>query len=249
MILFFLSTTIVIFRPYWQISMYVVIYSIFCIFKNPSGFTWILGQNSDGAFLQILCVTLLVSGWTQCLFGNGRFWFRARPERFCNRRHSAAIPRIAKKRKRSSGPKDAFSGWTLIWENKMNGLFLRWLILTIAILITSYLMDGIQVAGFFSAFFAAAILGILNAFFRPVLLIITLPLNVLSLGLFTFVINAVLLMMVSGVIPGFKVAGFWSAVFGSLFISLISWFITSFINERGTFEYIELKRRGNNRWE
>ena len=131
----------------------------------------------------------------------------------------------------------------------MSGIFLRWLILTVAIIITAYLLDGIQISGFFSAFFAAAILSILNAFFRPVLLIITLPINILSLGLFTFVINAILLMMVSGVIPGFEVAGFWSAVFGSFFISLISWFITSFINERGTVEYIELKHRGNNRWE
>jgi len=131
----------------------------------------------------------------------------------------------------------------------MNGIIVRWLILTIAIIVTSYLLDGIQVSGFFSAFFAAAILGILNAFFRPFLLIITLPINILTLGFFTFVINAILLMMASGVIPGFEVAGFWSAVFGSLFISLISWFITSFINERGTVQYINLKHTEGNRWE
>ncbi|MBW1855754.1 MAG: phage holin family protein [Deltaproteobacteria bacterium] len=131
----------------------------------------------------------------------------------------------------------------------MNGIFVRWLILTIAIVVTSYLLDGIQVSGFFSAFFAAAILGILNAFFRQFLLIITLPINILTLGFFTFVINAILLMMASGVIPGFEVAGFWSAVFGSLFISLISWFITSFINERGTVQYIDLQHKGGNRWE
>ena len=94
----------------------------------------------------------------------------------------------------------------------MNGIIVRWLILTIAIIVTSYLLNGIQVSGFFSAFFAAAILGILNAFFRPFLLIITLPINILTLGFFTFVINAILLMMASGVIPGFEVAGFWSAV-------------------------------------
>ncbi len=70
------------------------------------------------------------------------------------------------------------------------GLLIRWLILTIAIFITAYLIDGIHVAGFFSAFFAAAILGLLNAFFRPILLILTLPINILSLGLFTFIINA-----------------------------------------------------------
>lgn len=131
----------------------------------------------------------------------------------------------------------------------MRGIFLRWLILTVAILITSYLLDGIYVRNFLSAFFAAAILGILNAFFRPVLFILTLPINVLSLGLFTFVINAIMLKMASGVISGFKVYGFWSAVFGSLLISLVSWVLTSFINERGTVHYIDLKKTGRNRWE
>jgi putative membrane protein len=131
----------------------------------------------------------------------------------------------------------------------MKGIVLRWLILTFAIIATSYLIDGIQVSGFLSAFFAAAILGILNAFFRPILLILTLPVNILSLGLFTFVINAMMLMMVSGVISGFKVYGFWSAVFGSLLISLVSWLLTSFISERGTVQYIDLKNVGGNRWE
>lgn len=131
----------------------------------------------------------------------------------------------------------------------MKGIFLRWLILTFAIIATSYLIDGIQVSGFLSAFFAAAILGILNAFFRPILLILTLPVNILSLGLFTFVINAIVLMMVSGVISGFEVYGFWSAVFGSLLISLVSWILTSFIGERGTVQYIDLKNVGGNRWE
>jgi len=125
----------------------------------------------------------------------------------------------------------------------------RWLILTFAIIATSYLIDGIQISGFLSAFFAAAILGILNAFFRPILLILTLPVNILSLGLFTFVINAIVLMMVSGVISGFNVDGFWSAVFGSLLISLVSWLLTSFISERGTVQYIDLKNVGGNRWE
>ncbi|MGD8981212.1 MAG: phage holin family protein [Desulfobacterales bacterium] len=131
----------------------------------------------------------------------------------------------------------------------MRGLFLRWLILTFSIIATSYLIDGIQVSGFLSAFSAAAILGILNAFFRPILLILTLPVNILSLGLFTFVINAIVLMMVSGVISGFEVYGFWSAMFGSLLISLVSWLLTSFISERGTVQYIDLKNVGGNRWE
>jgi putative membrane protein len=131
----------------------------------------------------------------------------------------------------------------------MNGIIIRWLTLTGAILITSYLLDGIQVSGFFSALFAAAILGILNAFFRPIALLLTLPINIMSLGLFTFLINAFMLKMASGVIPGFDVYGFWSAVFGSLLISLVSWLLNSFINERGRVTYIDLKRKGGNRWE
>ena len=131
----------------------------------------------------------------------------------------------------------------------MRGIFIRWLILTVAIIIASYLLEGICVSGFFSAFFAAAMLGILNAFFRPIIFILTLPINILTLGLFTFVINAIMLMIASGVISGFEVSGFWSAVFGSLLISIVSWILTSFINKRGTVKYIDLKNIGGNRWE
>ena len=131
----------------------------------------------------------------------------------------------------------------------MRGIFIRWVILTAAILFASYLIEGIEVRGFLSAFFAAAILGILNAFFRPILIILTLPINILSLGLFTFVINAMLLKMASGVISGFEVHGFWSAVFGSLLISLVSWLLSSFINDRGRMEVLDLKRKRGGRWE
>ena len=128
------------------------------------------------------------------------------------------------------------------------GIVLRWFMLTAAILLASYVVKGIEVQGFWSAFFAAAILGVLNAFFRPILIILTLPLNILTLGLFTFVINAFLLKMVSGVISGFEVQGFWPAVFGSIVISIVSWLLSSFVNERGRIEYIDLKKRGKDRW-
>lgn len=131
----------------------------------------------------------------------------------------------------------------------MKGVFVRWLTLTVAIIVASYLLDGIHVSGFFSAFFAAAVLGILNAFFRPIAIILTLPLNILTLGFFTFVINAVMLMMASGVIPGFEVYGFWSAVFGSFLISVVSWLLNSFISGQGEVEYIDLKHKGGNKWE
>ena len=131
----------------------------------------------------------------------------------------------------------------------MRGIALRWLTLTGAILVASYLMDGIHVSGFMSALGAAAILGILNAFFRPIALILTLPINILTLGLFTFVINAVMLKMASGVIDGFDVQGFWPAVFGALIISLVSWGLNIFISERGTVDIIDLHHRGGNRWQ
>ena len=131
----------------------------------------------------------------------------------------------------------------------MHGITIRWLTLTFAIIVTSYLLDGIQISGFWSALFAAAVLGVLNALFRPIILILTLPINILTMGLFTFVINALLLMMASGIISGFHVAGFWSAVFGAFLISVVSWLINGFIGERGTVEYIDLKHRGGNRWE
>ena len=130
----------------------------------------------------------------------------------------------------------------------MRGLGIRWLTLTGAILLASYLLNGIYVSGFFSALGAAAILGILNAFFRPIALLLTLPLNILTFGLFTFVINAVMLKMASGVISGFDVHGFWPAVFGSLLVSLVSWALNSLINEHGRVDVIDLRHTGGNRW-
>ena len=129
------------------------------------------------------------------------------------------------------------------------GLLVRWLILTAAITVAAYLINGIHVDGFLSAFFAAAILGVLNVFFRPILLILTLPINILTLGLFTFVINAVLLKMASGVISGFEVQGFWSAVWGALIISVVNWLLSAFITDRGTVGYTDLRRRSDGRWE
>ena len=129
------------------------------------------------------------------------------------------------------------------------GLFIRWLLLTVSIIVASYIIGGIYVENFFSAFLAAAILGILNAFFRPILLILTLPINILTLGLFTFLINALMLKMASGLIPGFHVYGFWAAVFGALVISVVNWMLTSFISDRGRVEYIDLERKDGDRWE
>ena len=133
----------------------------------------------------------------------------------------------------------------------MRGVLLRWFVLTAAVLIASWLLDGIHVTGLFPAFLAAATLGILNAFLRPLLILLTLPINILTLGLFTFLINALMLKIVSEVIPGFYVYGFWTAVLGALIIGTVSWLLNGFVGGRGRVErtsYIDLQKRGD-RWE
>lgn len=96
----------------------------------------------------------------------------------------------------------------------MNGLLLRWLVSTISLLLIGYLVPGIEVEGFVYALIAAAVLGVLNAIIRPVLIILTLPLTILTLGLFILVLNGFMLMIVSAVIKGFHVHGFWAAFWG-----------------------------------
>jgi putative membrane protein len=144
-------------------------------------------------------------------------------------------------------------------------LLIKWLCLTGAVLFAAYVLDGIYVKDFFSAFFAAAVLGILNMSFRPLLFILTLPINVMSLGLFTFIINAVMLKMASGMISGFTVTGFWTAVFGSLLISIANWFLSAMIQENRMYEHapsqphpqrpdldddtIDLNQKGDDKWE
>ncbi|MDA8124780.1 MAG: phage holin family protein [Deltaproteobacteria bacterium] len=133
----------------------------------------------------------------------------------------------------------------------MRGVLIRWLILTAAVLIASWALDGIQVDGLLPAILAAATLGILNAFLRPLLILLTLPVNILTLGLFTFIINALLLQIVSSLIPGFAVHGFWTAVLGALIVSVVSGLLNSFIGGRGKVErtsYVDLQKRGD-RWE
>ena len=127
----------------------------------------------------------------------------------------------------------------------MSGMFIRWLTSTGAIILTSYLLSGIHVDGFFAAFLTAVTLGIFNALFRPIALLITLPINILTFGFFTFVINALMLKMASGVISGFDVQGFWSAILGSLMISAISWLLNSFVDKRGTWRHIDLRYRND----
>ncbi len=104
---------------------------------------------------------------------------------------------------------------------------ISWLITALAIAITAYLLPGIDVEGPFAALVTALVLGLINAFVRPLLLLLTLPLNILTLGLLTFFINALLVMLTALIVPGFLVASFWWALLFSLVVSLITWALSS----------------------
>jgi putative membrane protein len=112
------------------------------------------------------------------------------------------------------------------------GLLLKWFIMAASIVIAAYFIPGVRVGSFFSALWVALFLGIVNILVRPVLIFITLPINILTLGLFTFVINAVLILLASSVIKGFEVAGFWWALLYSVVLSAVNYIINLIVQPR-----------------
>ena len=105
---------------------------------------------------------------------------------------------------------------------------LKWLGYALAVMFIAWILPGISVENFFSAILVAIVLGLINVFIKPILLLITLPINFLTLGIFTLVLNALLLMLAGYVTPGFEVDGFWSAFFGALILSILSAGINNF---------------------
>ena len=108
-------------------------------------------------------------------------------------------------------------------------LLLAWLINTAALLALPYLMSSIRVDSFASALIAALVLGLINTFIRPILILLTLPATLLTLGLFIFVINGLLFWAVGSWVEGFRVAGFWSGVGGAILYSIISWALSAIL--------------------
>lgn len=104
-------------------------------------------------------------------------------------------------------------------------LIIRWILLALTLLFTAWLLPGIHLAGFWPALWAALVIGIINVFIRPILMIITIPINIITLGLFTLILNALLLLLVARIVPGFIIDGFLSALLGSIIISIVSVFI------------------------
>ena len=100
-------------------------------------------------------------------------------------------------------------------------LILKWLLSALALLAVTYVYSGVQVSNFTSALIAAAVIGLMNMIVRPVLVVLTLPVTIVTLGLFLFVINALLFWAASGLLQGFNVSGFVAALIGSLIYSLL----------------------------
>ncbi len=102
------------------------------------------------------------------------------------------------------------------------GILLHWLIVTLAIMVSAYLLPGVKVAGFIPALAAAVVLGLLNLILKPILIFLTLPINILTLGLFTLVINAAIVMLATKIVPGFTVENWWWAILFGIVLALVN---------------------------
>jgi putative membrane protein len=103
---------------------------------------------------------------------------------------------------------------------------LRFVASVVALVIASLLPLGIRFQGLFALLLTALVLGLANVFLRPVLLLLTLPLNLVSFGLFTLVVNALIFLLVARIVPGFQLAGFWSAFFGAIVVGILTSLLT-----------------------
>jgi putative membrane protein len=142
----------------------------------------------------------------------------------------------------------------------MPGILLRWAVTTIAVLIVPQLVSGVTVKGVPTALVAGALLGILNALVRPILIILTLPLTLVTLGLFILVINALLFQFAGAIVPGLVVDTFWAALWASIIVSIVSWIAnftvtggpgerTVIVRRWGDDRTIDMHQRKGNKWE
>ena len=123
----------------------------------------------------------------------------------------------------------------------MRGLVVRWVVSAIALYLTSSVVRGIEVRSVGAVLAAAAMIGIINAFVRPIVLILTLPLTIVTFGLFVLVVNAAMLVLASAFVPGFHVNGFWAALWGWLLLSFFTFCINVLIGEHGGVEVVHFR--------
>lgn len=113
------------------------------------------------------------------------------------------------------------------------GFLLRVVVNALAIVLAAAVVPGLEIRGALSALGAGLVLGLINAVVRPVLLVLTLPLTLATLGLFLFILNGLCLWLTSLLVKGFEVHGFWAVIFGALTVSVVSWLLTAFVSDRG----------------
>ena len=124
----------------------------------------------------------------------------------------------------------------------MIGIVVRMLITGLGIWLATVLVPGVSAASTSALVWAAIALGLINAVVRPVLVLLTLPITVLTLGLFLLILNAAMLNLAGWLVDGFQVVGFWSAVFGAIVVSLVSGACAHFIGPRGRYEVLVVRR-------
>jgi putative membrane protein len=128
----------------------------------------------------------------------------------------------------------------------MIGFLLRWSMNLLALMVAASIIKGIRIESVGMGILAAGILGVVNAVIRPLVLLLTLPITILTLGLFTLVINAVMLQIVASLVPGFTIETFSAALVGALIVSLVSWVLNLFVGGDGKFVYIRTSRKDGN---
>lgn len=124
----------------------------------------------------------------------------------------------------------------------LRGFLIRWILNMVALWLVSWVIRGIEVSGVLSLVFASIVLGILNAILRPLIVFLTLPINILTFGLFTFVINGFMLWITGRVVEGFEVSGFFPAFIGAILLTVISTILSFFIGDRGRIEVLITRR-------
>jgi len=128
----------------------------------------------------------------------------------------------------------------------MKGFIGRFVINLLLLALVAWMFEGIRIEGALkgvpSLVFAGIILGILNAFLRPIMVLLTLPLTIITVGVFIFVINALLLMMTSAMLKGFNVDGFFTAFFASIVYSALSFLATMFLSDSGRLEIVRFRK-------
>lgn len=124
----------------------------------------------------------------------------------------------------------------------MNGFILRTLIGMLGLFLASSLLPGVQIIGIGTFILSAIFLGIVNAIIRPILFVLTLPITIVTVGLFIFVLNAAMFGLVAALFDNFQVAGFWSALFGSLIVSFTTTIASWYIGPSGRFEVFVIRR-------